>query len=121
MDPKTLGRFGEDEAVRHLRAQGWTILDRNVRLGRKEVDVIILRGRVLAFVEVKCRSTESHGHPSEAITPLKQRQIAEVARAWLRDRRPSPGTLIRFDAVSVTCSQGETPRVEHLEDAWRLG
>jgi len=116
-----LGRRGEEEAVRYLRARGWNILGRNVRHGRKEVDVVASQGPVLAFVEVKTRSSECHGYPTEAITRLKQREIAEVARGWLRERKPPAGTLIRFDAVSVLCLPGRSPVIRHFPDAWRLG
>jgi putative endonuclease len=120
LDRITLGRMGEEEAVGYLQDRGWKILGRNIRHGRKEIDVVASRGRVLAFVEVKCRSNESHGYPAEAITPSKQRGIAEVARAWLRVRRPPAGTWIRFDAVSVLYTPEGPPIIRHLPDAWRL-
>lgn len=116
-----LGREAEDVAARHLESQGWTILGRNVRAGRREVDIIATKGRVLTFVEVKCRRSREYGHPLEAITAAKREEIARVARAWLRDRRLPPGTTVRFDAVSVVWPAGEPPRISHLPDAWRMG
>jgi putative endonuclease len=114
------GRMGEDEAVRYLESRGWTILARNVRAGRREVDVVASRGRVLAFVEVKCRRDWRFGHPLEAITTAKQLEIARVARSWLHGRALPPGTLVRFDAIAVSWPEGEGPEVLHLPDAWRL-
>jgi putative endonuclease len=121
MNKQELGRLGEDEAVRFLRERGWRILDRNVRIGRREVDVIAMKDEVLAFIEVKCRTTGKFGHPLEAITPRKRAGVAEVARAWLR-RSPLPsGVLVRFDAISVSLSEGVRPEVLHISDAWRTG
>jgi putative endonuclease len=115
------GRAGEEEAIRYLRSRGWVILGRNVRAGRAEVDVIAMRGRVLAFVEVKCRRDLGFGHPLEAITASKQKKVARVARHWLRDRPLPPGTTLRFDAVAVQWPEGGPPTVVHVPDAWRLG
>ena len=120
MDPMALGRKGEEEAVRYLEDRGWKILGRNVRQDRKEVDVIAFRDGVLAFIEVKCRTSRRFGHPVEAITWRKRREIAWVARAWLRARTLPSGTLVRFDAISVLCPAGEAPQILHLPDAWRM-
>ena len=120
MDAKELGRAGEAMAADYLEARGWTILARNVRHGRKEVDLVVKRGGVLAFVEVKCRRGRGHGHPMEAITHHKQREIAHVARGWLRGRTIPPSLTIRFDAVAVYRSAQGWWKIDHLPDAWRL-
>lgn len=115
-----LGRLGEEEAARYLGSQGWTILDQNVRWGRKEVDLIASKGKILAFVEVKCRRGGAYGDPLEAITPGKRREIAGVARHWLRHTTLPPGTLLRFDAISIRWPEGGRPEIRHVPDAWRL-
>ncbi|MFC1574591.1 YraN family protein [Gemmatimonadota bacterium] len=115
-----IGRLGEEEAARYLQARGWTILGRNVRAGRREVDLVALRGRVLAFVEVKCRSGRGWGHPLEAITSLKQGDVARVARKWVLDGGLPPGTVVRFDAIGVLLLRGMPPEITHVPDAWRL-
>jgi len=120
MDAKELGKAGEAAAADYLAARGWTILGRNVRFGRKEVDLVAERGGILAFVEVKCRRGRIHGHPMEAITPHKQREIAHVARGWLRGRAIPPGLTIRFDAVAISRSVHGSWEIVHLPDAWRL-
>ena len=120
MDSLELGRRGEDLAVGYLRADGWQILDRNFRLGRNEVDIVAAKGRVLAFVEVKCRRGVGFGHPLEAINRKKRLEIARVARGWLRQRTVPVGGLVRFDAVGVIWSEGGRAEVLHVPDAWRL-
>jgi len=120
MDRLELGRMGEEEAVRYLMARGWDIVGRNVRWGRREVDIIASRELVLAFVEVKCRRGRAYGHPLEAINRGKRQEIARVAKNWLRGRILPAGTLIRFDAISVLCQAGGRWEVLHLPDAWRL-
>lgn len=120
MSTLSVGRFGEEAAAGFLQSRGWRILSRNVRHGRGEVDIVASKGRVLAFVEVKCRQDSDHGHPLEAITRGKQREIARVARAWIRERGLPKGTLARFDAVAVFYGPDGSVRIEHVPDAWWL-
>lgn len=121
--PHALGRWGEAQAARFLEARGWTILARNYRYGRREVDLVVRRGDVVAFVEVKTRSGPGFGHPWEAITRLKRREVEAVAADFLR-RHALGGAVARFDAVAVSAAAGSGRGpvvIEHLEDAWRPG
>lgn len=117
----SLGRWGEHHAARFLERRGWTVVCRNYRFGRREVDLVVRRGAVLAFVEVKTRAGEGFGQPTEAITWRKRREIEAVAAHFLATRAPSQ-TQVRFDAVAVTLlARGGPVRVEHVPDAWRPG
>ena len=118
MPGKPLGDRGEEIAARWLQARGWTLLARNFRMGRKEIDLVARRGEVVAFVEVKTRAGRGYGHPLEAITWKKRREIRQVAQAWM-DRFGRAGDVYRFDAVAVLVEGGGEPVVEHVEDAWR--
>ncbi len=92
---------------------------RNYRLGHKEIDLVARRGEVVAFVEVKTRAGYGYGHPLEAITRKKMREIAVVAAAWM-ERHGQPGDVYRFDGVAIVLPAGGEPVIEHVEDAWRL-
>jgi len=115
-----LGRRFEEAAARHLEASGWVVLARNVRFHRKELDLVIRRGEVVAFVEVKGRRGTGYGHPLEAITRHKRSEIEAAARWWIQ-RFGEPGFRYRFDAVSVEGRADGGLVITHLEDAWRLG
>jgi putative endonuclease len=116
---KGLGDRGEEIAARFLERAGWTVLDRNFRVGRKEIDLVVRRGDTVAFVEVKSRSGAGYGHPLEAITWKKRREIHQVAAGWI-DRHPMTAVTYRFDAVAVSFRRDGPPLVEHVEDAWRM-
>jgi putative endonuclease len=118
-EPHDLGRRSEALAARWLARNGWTILARNFRVGRKEVDLVARRGRVVAFVEVKARAGPGWGHPLEAVTRAKRAEIATVARAWIA-RHGRRGDVYRFDAIALYPSGSGGWRLEHVEDAWRL-
>ncbi len=97
------------------------MLDRNVRWGRREIDLVIRRDGLLAFVEVKTRSGPGFGPPQEAVTWKKRREIEAVARYYLARMR-ARDLDVRFDVVAiVTDASGHVVELDHVEDAWRPG
>lgn len=117
--PHALGRWGEERAAGALEARGWRILARNYRFGRREVDIVALRGGVLAFVEVKTRAGRGFGEPEESVTALKRREIEAVARDFVTRHRVGP-IEIRFDVVAIVVGPGRrVERLTHVAGAWR--
>ena len=115
------GRAAEAEAASYLAERGWTLLGRNVRIGRGELDLIARRGPVLAFVEVKARRSAACGAPEDAVDARKRRQVARLAELWLAAR---PWALrgvsdVRFDVVAVDATVSP-PEVRHLAAAFTL-
>jgi putative endonuclease len=108
--------MGEARAHHYLVSQGWTILACNYRFGRREVDLVVRRGDLVAFVEVKTRAGSGYGVPAEAVTRLKRREIEIVAQHYLSRHRLGD-VDVRFDVVAITV--GREVHVEHIEDAWR--
>src|SRR5690606_22287226 len=104
-------------AAERLEAEGWQILDRNYRVGRREGDLVARRGEVVAFVEVKTRRSGRFGHPLEAITRHKQRDTCAAADARSAEHRRA-GARNRFETIATAGAPAAPPRVEHLEDAW---
>lgn len=119
-NPHDLGRRGELLACAFLQRAGWVVLDRNYRIGHKEIDLVVRRGEIVAFVEVKTRAGSGYGHPLDAVTHGKRREIEHVARAWIA-RHGRPDERYRLDAVAIVWEPGRPPRVDHVADAWRLG
>ena len=93
------GGDGEERAAAFLASRGLAILARNFRARVGEVDVIAQEGDVLVFVEVRLRSSGSHGGALESITPRKQRRIQAAANAYLSKLRRAP--RCRFDVVLI--------------------
>ncbi len=117
--PHTLGRWGERTASRALERRGWRVLARNYRLGRREIDLVVRRGDLVAFVEVKTRASRGYGHPEEAVTRLKQREIEDVAQDFL-SRHRLDDVDVRFDVVAIVVTEGRRiVRFTHVPDAWR--
>ena len=66
-----LGRWGEDLAARELKRRNYRILDRNVRVGRGELDIVATDRDATVFVEVKTRRDKAFGGARSALTPTK--------------------------------------------------
>jgi putative endonuclease len=114
-----LGRSGEDLAVESLRRDGFRVVDRRWRSCGAEIDIVCERGELVVFVEVKARSGDGFGAPSEAVTRTKRRRIARAAMSYLV-RHGWLDRACRFDVVEVRADPDGTHRVNHIEDAFRL-
>ena len=99
MNTRAVGARIERRALWWYRLRGWRILGRNVWAGGNEVDLIVRRGRTLAFVEVKGKSGDRFGDPIEMVTAEKQRRLRRAATAWLAARGDLTGCVVRFDIV----------------------
>ena len=109
------GKKGEEDAVRHLREEGYEILERNWTWGKKEVDIIAKHQDQIIVVEVKTRSSDAFGDPSEFINIKKQRFVIRAADAYLKLKNIDLET--RFDVISVIREPNET-RIQHIKRAF---
>lgn len=111
------GRAGEDAAVEHYLNSGYQVLARNWRSRIGELDLILCRGDLLVFSEVKCRKGIGFGTPAEAVTAVKRDRIRRLAEHWMAiDRRR--WEEVRFDVVEVLISPGGSPKVQLIEAAF---
>ena len=101
-----LGSQGEQLVARHLEREGFTIIGRNVRVGRLELDVVARRGSLLVFCEVRTRASRDFVDPIDTIDGAKQARIRSAALAWL-EATDEPVLEVRFDAASVVLSEQE--------------
>jgi putative endonuclease len=89
------------------------VLDRNAWAGGYELDLVVRRGRTVAFVEVKRKAGDRFGDPLAAVTAEKQRRLRRAASAWLAVRPELRGLRLRFDVVGV---RGD--RLVHVRSAF---
>jgi putative endonuclease len=113
------GIWGERVALAFLTACGWAVEAHRFRLRRHDIDLVVRRGSLVAFVEVKTRRSRACGAPAEAVGRQKRRAIEQVAEYW-RVRYGRRGDSYRFDLLTVQQERGYTV-VDHLADAWRPG
>ncbi|HKP59243.1 MAG TPA: YraN family protein [Polyangiales bacterium] len=112
-----LGRRAEALAARHLEQLGFSMLARNARLGRFELDIIARRGPLVVFCEVRSRSDDRFISPADTITSVKQQKLRQAATLWLRQAKLG-NVEVRFDAVCVVFDVPEG-RLTYYEGAFR--
>jgi putative endonuclease len=103
----------------HLLRSGWRIEAHRFRLGHHDVDLVARLGNLVAFIEVKTRSSLRFGHPEEAVGPRKRATLRQLAELW-RVRFGLPTDRYRFDliAIEVGSDPSTSPQVRHIENAW---
>jgi putative endonuclease len=116
MDRNTLGANGENAAAEFLATRGWTVVARNYRVREGEIDLIVRRDNVLAFVEVKTRSGRLFGTPGEAVTYRKRMRIRGLARRFLMETG-THAAILRFDVIEVAALEGGLS-IRHIEAAF---
>jgi putative endonuclease len=124
---RTRGQLAGDAAegvvAERLAASGWTILARNVRVGRREIDIVAVDPgppAALVAVEVRWRARRDFGIPEETFDWRKRRLVREAAfglvdRGRLPDGRLLPRLPLRFDLVLVEPDgdAAAAPRIRH--------
>ena len=133
-----VGMKGQKIAEEYLLRKKWTIINRNYRTGRGEIDIIARDREYLVFVEVKYRRSLSFGEPPEAVTPAKRKAIRNAAEEYLyneferneserdksendkseNEKSASSAPNCRFDVVAVYDPPGGERAIEHIEDAF---
>ena len=114
---RRLGAAGEAYAAVHLERRGYRIIDRNVRAGGVEIDLVARRARQIVFVEVKTRRGRRHGAPEEAVDARKRARLVRGAAAWLRSHDVRP-KRVRFDVIAVDVAPDGGFALRHLEGAF---
>lgn len=115
---QSLGRWGEQVALRHLQAHGHTLEARNYRCPYGEIDLITRHQNDLVFVEVKTRQSSTYGPPELAITPRKRQHLLQTAQHYLLAHELD-GQPWRIDVVTVQRSSGRA-EITVFENAIRV-
>ena len=110
------GRQGQKLTEKFLKKKGLRILDRNVNTGPAEIDLVARDGRILVFLEVRSRWSDSDARPEETVNLRKQQRLVRGAKAFMKFRgwedRPA-----RFDVVAVD-GFTDPPTIRYFPDAF---
>ena len=115
---KTLGDLGETAVAVYLKQRGYALLERQWRCRFGELDLVARdRQGTICFVEVKLRSSVTHGLPREAVDARKRRRLLTAASCYLAARQTD--APCRFDVAEVyTDEHHSVTKIEYLEDAF---
>lgn len=113
-----LGKWGEEEAALYYEDRGYEILERDWKVGKRDIDLIALtEGKdTLVFVEVKTRQNNDLQEPEEAVDVKKMRNLAIAANAYVKLHGLDMD--VRFDIISVIGKCSCVESIECFEDAF---
>ena len=113
-----LGKWGEDEATLYLESEGYVVIERDWKIGKRDLDILAVSpdGETLVVVEVKTRSGDEYQQPEEAVDGRKMRNLAIAANAYVKEHLVDKE--LRFDIISVVGVAHQVKRLEHLKDAF---
>lgn len=120
---KSFGAAGEALAAQVLEAQGYCLIDSNIRpeggMARGEIDLIAWHGDCLVFIEVKTRrhASGAQGTPAESVNLRKQRQLITLATLYLAHHQLED-VPCRFDVVEVIEGADHLAQVQILPNAF---
>jgi len=103
-------------ALDYLLEQGYRLLERNYHWGHLEIDLIMVDGDFIVFVEVKTRKNSNFGEPESFVNLQKQRNIIRAANGYVN--KMGIGKEVRFDVVSVIVDEGPSS-IKHLKDCFK--
>jgi len=115
------GRWGEKLAASALKKEGYKIIGKRFRIGKKdEIDIVARNDDTLVFIEVKTRRNEDFGRPISAVDRDKRKNLSRAAIRYIEKRRRRPD-YFRFDVIEVVGQKGdENPEIRHIENAFTL-
>lgn len=110
------GRDAEDLALDYLTRRGLTLVARNFRCRRGELDLVLRDGDTVVVAEIRCRTDNTFGTPAESVDARKQARLVATTLVFLQGRPELAAAPLRFDVVSVS---GRDRRIEWIRDAFR--
>lgn len=108
------GKIAEEQAYEYLCQQGMQCLERNFRIRRGEIDLIMQDGNEVVFVEVRARAGGQFGDGIDSITVGKRKRLIAAAAGWLQRQAQEPAT--RFDVIAIDGNGQAT----WVKDAFRV-
>ena len=110
-----IGKNGEQLAVKYLIKNNYKILETNFECRQGEIDIIAKDKQELVFIEVKTRTNNLYGQPSEAVDLTKQNHIKKVIAYYLYKNKLE-NSFIRIDVIEIKINQNKK-YINHIKEA----
>ena len=103
MNKREFGKKGEQLAADYLEEMGYRILFRNYWCSKGEIDIIAQKDNRVHFVEVKTRTGNYYGNPSESVTWQKIERMRKAAESYMKavEGMPGLGKYMQFDLIEI--------------------
>ncbi len=115
MKAHDIGLWGEEQALKYLKKKGYKFVETRFRTRMGEIDLIMRRGELVVFVEVKLRLNAMSAAPRDYVTASKQRKLRSAALEWMAQN--GADIPVRFDVVEIDMRDGKAC-ITHIENAF---
>lgn len=113
---KIIGKYGEDLAVLYLEKKGYKILDRNVKISYKEIDIVSKKGSKIVFVEVKTRTTSAFGSADESLRRTQIKNLKKALAIYLYKNNYNQNN-VRLDLIAIDVDKNnKSANIKHYKD-----
>ncbi|WP_213875198.1 YraN family protein [Pseudomonas sp. dw_358] len=116
--PRAAGQAAEQQALDYLQAQGLRVLHRNWLSKGGELDLVMLDGDTVVFVEVRYRLHAKWGGALGSIDARKQARLIKAAQWFLQIESHWQSSPCRFDVIALEGSADATHKVQWLSNAF---
>lgn len=114
---RKIGEKAERLAQQYLEQEGLTLITSNYRCRSGEIDLIMLDGNFLVFIEVRYRKNDTYGSAAESVTKQKQGRLLATANHYLQNKKLHGDNSCRFDVITV--SGQYNPQIEWIRNAFQ--
>lgn len=112
------GKRAELAALNFLEKNRLKLLEQNYRGPGGEIDLIMLDGNIIVFIEVRYRAKNSYAFAIESIDHRKCGRIIKTGRKYLQENRWTSGNLCRFDVITVSGNLDQ-PEIGWIKNAFQ--
>lgn len=113
-----LGKWGEEMAAEYLERKGFRIIERDWRIGHRDIDIIAIDCDTLVIVEVRTRRNNVFIEPELTIDKKKIRSLMLAANTYVKTHYLDADQSVRFDIVTVLGANGSDCKINHIENAF---
>ena len=116
MKKDSIGKKGEEIAVKYLQDKGFEIIEQNWHCQWGEIDIIAKTQSVWIFCEVKTRTSESTQQAFMNISTSKRKKLIASAQQYLHEHELDDA-IWQIDAIGIALTRNQIPKIDHVEDA----
>lgn len=121
-DRKSIGSAAERAVQSYLEGKGYIHRASNWRYGHGELDLVMMDGDELVFVEVKARRSEVAGRAEEGVSRKQAGVLLRTGEMYSVSHPEVEGKIWRIDLVAISLSyDGEIIELTHYENAIVIG
>lgn len=114
----TAGAQAEAQAEAYLLRQGLITRAKNYRVKQGEIDLIMMHGDTLVFVEVRLRTNPYFTSAAETVDYRKQQKMIKTAQQFLQQHRLTDKVACRFDVIAIDNKPNDPSAIQWIKNAF---